>query len=109
MTEDIMRLADAMADAYFTQGLERRIEDEAPENARAALQAAVERQQAEIDRLREEVLREVWDGINAMIKYGDLGGNGCDETAQNNGVILAANFVFGKIAAIDAELGEGGK
>lgn len=31
--------------------------------------------------------------INTLIKPGDLQGNGCDETAQRNGVILAFNAV----------------
>lgn len=31
--------------------------------------------------------------INAMIKTGDIGGNGCDPTAQRNGLILASNAI----------------
>lgn len=31
--------------------------------------------------------------VNALIKTGDLGGNGCDMNAQRNGLILAANTI----------------
>jgi len=41
-TEQIMALADAYADKLFNQGLHQRCIDDAPEEARATLQSAVE-------------------------------------------------------------------
>lgn len=38
-----------------------------------------------------------WEAINALIKVGPLPGNGCDETAQRNGLILAANILAARI------------
>ncbi len=35
-----------------------------------------------------------WQRVNALIKQGDLPGNGCDETAERNGLILAANAIL---------------
>ena len=40
-----------------------------------------------------------WDAVDAWIKPGALGGNGCDQTAQRNGLILAANVLMGRIEA----------
>lgn len=37
-----------------------------------------------------------WETINALIKPGELQGNGCDQTAQRNGLILAANAILAK-------------
>ena len=37
--------------------------------------------------------RAAWEAITAHIKTGQLQGNGCDETAQRNGLILAANLL----------------
>ena len=34
-----------------------------------------------------------WNEINAAIKEGPLQGNGCDESSQRNGLILASNIV----------------
>lgn len=36
---------------------------------------------------------ECMEEINALIKTGKLDGNGCDETAQRNGLILAFNQI----------------
>lgn len=44
---------------------------------------------------REAVLDEALAEIDKWIKRGDLPGNGCDQTAQNGGMILAYNLVFG--------------
>jgi hypothetical protein len=43
---------------------------------------------------REAVIRECWDAINKYIKPGTLPGNGCDESAQRNGMILASNVLM---------------
>jgi hypothetical protein len=43
---------------------------------------------------REAVIRECWDAINKYIKPGMLPGNGCDESAQRNGMILASNVLM---------------
>ena len=40
---------------------------------------------------------ECWDEINRHIKRGKLDGNGCDATAQNNGMVLAANLLMERI------------
>lgn len=37
-----------------------------------------------------------WETISALIKPGELSGNGCDKTAERNGLILAANTLFAK-------------
>lgn len=37
--------------------------------------------------------------IDSLIKPGELQGNGCDETAQRNGLILAANALHGLLSA----------
>ena len=39
-----------------------------------------------------------WDAVNHWIKPGDLGGDGWDNNAQRNGMILAANVLMGRIA-----------
>ena len=36
---------------------------------------------------------ECWNAIQKWIKPGNLSGNGCDEAAQRNGMILAANII----------------
>ncbi len=41
------------------------------------------------------VLEEAWNAINARIKHGPLSGNGTDETAERNGLILASNIIMG--------------
>ena len=46
------------------------------------------------DTPRNRVLLECWDRINSQIKPGQLLGNGSDETAQRNGLILAANMIL---------------
>lgn len=42
---------------------------------------------------RQPTANECWEAVNALIKPGDLGGNGCDKTAERNGLILAANAI----------------
>jgi hypothetical protein len=42
----------------------------------------------------EALLHRVWCDLDKMIVRGELQGNGCDMTAQRNGIILAANLVF---------------
>lgn len=37
--------------------------------------------------------KKCWNEINAFIKTGELPGNGCDESAQRNGLVLASNIV----------------
>lgn len=49
-----------------------------------------------------------WDDINAWIKPGELAGNGCDQTAQRNGMILASNILMERMERSNCELtGEG--
>ena len=50
--EALLRLADAYADASFEQGLEKRTLDDAPENARSALETELRRLHAENETLR---------------------------------------------------------
>lgn len=59
--------------------LERRAADEPP-----AGMAAI---------LKTPTANDCWEAVNALIKPGDLGGNGCDQNAQRNGLILAANVI----------------
>lgn len=57
----------------------------------------VSRAAAEIERLQKALDTEkqaAWDAIQALIVPGELKGNGCDQLAQRNGVILAANELF---------------
>ena len=48
----------------------------------------------EVGRMHER--REIWKELNSMVKPGHLNGNGCDGTAQRNGIILAANIVIAR-------------
>jgi len=41
--------------------------------------------------------QDCWDAINKWIKHGDLPGDGCDQTAQRNGMILASNVIMERI------------
>lgn len=38
-----------------------------------------------------------WDEVNSAIKTGPLPGNGCDETAQRNGLVMASNIIMARI------------
>jgi len=53
------------------------------------------------DTVVEDAIRKdreaAWEEINALIKQGDLPGNGCDESAVRNGLILAANLLMRRI------------
>ena len=51
-------------------------------------------------RARETVIRECWSAINSWIKPGPLPGNGCDESAQRNGMVLATNVLMGMMVGI---------
>lgn len=42
---------------------------------------------------RQDERRKCWDQINAHIKHGELPGNGMDQTAERNGLVLACNIV----------------
>lgn len=55
---------------------------------------------------REVVIRECWDAINAQIKEGNLPGNGWDESARRNGLIIAANILAGKLGWPTAKYAE---
>ena len=37
--------------------------------------------------------RRIWEKVNDAIKKGHLEGNGCDDQAQRNGMVLAANII----------------
>lgn len=39
-------------------------------------------------------LDDACEALNKMIRYGELPGNGCDQTAQNGGIIIAYNKLF---------------
>lgn len=39
---------------------------------------------------------ECMEEINALIKRGPLDGNGCDKTAERNGLVLAFNEISGR-------------
>ena len=47
-----------------------------------------------IQESRRQALQECWEKVNSIIKQGTLPGNGCDETAQRNGLILATNTIM---------------
>ena len=54
--------------------------------------------QAAIDAAVAAERQATWDAVNRLIMPGDLGGNGCDNNAQRNGIILAANVLMERIA-----------
>lgn len=43
---------------------------------------------------RADALKEAWDCVNGMIQFGHIGGNGCDPSAQRNGLVLATNAIM---------------
>ena len=45
------------------------------------------------DAMTEERMK-CWNEINVAIKAGPLQGNGCDDTAQRNGLVLASNIIM---------------
>lgn len=49
--------------------------------------------------IRADERRRCWEEISAMIEKGPLRGNGWDPSAQRNGLILAANKLFGDVPA----------
>ena len=50
-----------------------------------------------VAKLAAEAERQAcWDEINYFIKSGPLPGNGCDESAQRNGLVLATNIIVGR-------------
>jgi hypothetical protein len=42
---------------------------------------------------RQDERQKCWDEINTHIKPGPLPGNGLDQTAERNGLVLASNLV----------------
>lgn len=46
------------------------------------------------DAFRQDERQKCWDEINAAIKPGPLPGNGRDQTAERNGLVLASNIVM---------------
>lgn len=63
----------------------------------ADLRLKVPAQPAEDEAVRKRHYQECWDLINAQIKTGVLQGNGCDDTAQRNGLVLATNIISAAI------------
>jgi hypothetical protein len=45
------------------------------------------------DEIRADERRKCWDAINKWIVRGPLPGNGCDASAQRNGMVLATNLI----------------
>ena len=43
---------------------------------------------------RNDERKKIWNEISRQIKFGDLGGNGCDKNAERNGLILASNIIY---------------
>ena len=60
------------------------------------------------DAFRQDERQKCWDEINAWIKPGELQGNGCDQHAQRNGMILASNIVMAGIKGSNVKLTHGG-
>lgn len=48
----------------------------------------------DIKKIKKEERKRCWEEINKHIKTGKLQGNGCDEAAERNGLILATNIIF---------------
>jgi hypothetical protein len=60
---------------------------------------------AAVDRLlsiRKDTIQECWNLITSHVQAGSLQGNGCDDTAQRNGMILAANVLYHLGVAVEA-------
>lgn len=53
--------------------------------------------QALIQLGEERERQRLWDLINSQIPQGKLKGNGFDETAQRNGMIIATNLIMNEI------------
>ena len=69
------------------------------DDGRAQIQAQVDESflagaRVAMEDSRRAVLQEAWNKINSYIKPGRLQGNGCDDTAQRNGMILASNIIM---------------
>jgi hypothetical protein len=47
-----------------------------------------------VEKIRTDERRRVWNEINKHIKMGPLQGNGVDATAQRNGLVLATNIIY---------------
>jgi hypothetical protein len=54
--------------------------------------------------VQKQEAQACWDAINKWIKPGELQGNGLDDHAQRNGMILASNQVMERIMRSNAEL-----
>jgi hypothetical protein len=59
----------------------------------------------EIKNIKIEAYKKCWKKINSMIVHGDLPGNGCDEVAKRNGIILSANVIAEMISMIEGKNG----
>ncbi len=86
LPEALERVYDQALNAAYS-GKEESFDERFTPAHRAAL-LAVYRAGQEAQRLED------WKAVNALIRPGNLGGNGCDQTAQRNGIILAANTLF---------------
>lgn len=59
--------------------------------ARAIAQYDRDNRDAAYANMADAAIRVCWEEINKMIVPGELPGNGCDKSAERNGLILAAN------------------
>ena len=41
--------------------------------------------------------KDAWEAVNALIVFGDIGGNGTDPSAQRGGIVLATNVLADRI------------
>lgn len=93
----LTELMDVCWAAAFAEGRRNATHDTADGAAQMAMQALT----AGILRDRATAIardrQEAWLEINALIKSGDLGGNGCDMNAQRNGLVLAANVLMRRV------------
>jgi hypothetical protein len=51
--------------------------------------------ESRLDSIRQAIIDECYREIDKHIKRGELQGNGCDDTAQRNGMVLACNILHG--------------
>ena len=61
---------------------------------------------AQLIEARRNAMKNCWELVNGHIRTGELPGNGCDETAHRNGLILATNII--SLAIDRASTGEAG-
>ena len=48
--------------------------------------------------VRAGAIDDCWNAVNAYITRGPIDGNGCDELAKRNGMVLATNIIYSMVS-----------